>query len=109
MQYYTLNSIFVLRENKKGRYILYNKIISKTYFITTKLYYMLKYFQNQSISFLDLNKECETYKVDATDFYELMAKDEFKNVLVPTKDKNKAVEYNYPIIFLLIHMSVRKS
>lgn len=96
MQYYTLNSIFVLRENKKGRYILYNKIISKTYFITTKLYYMLKYFQNQSISFLDLNKECETYKVDATDFYELIAKDEFKNVLVPTKDKNKAVEYNIP-------------
>jgi len=54
---YLLNYNYSLRNDTEGVYMLYNKASLKTYYISCKLYYILKYFYKQAISLSYLKEE----------------------------------------------------
>ena len=79
---YHLNYNYSLRKNINGEYTLYNKASLKTYYISRKLYYILKYFLYQSIPISYVEDEGRKYGIDLSDFFRLLNQKEFTDLLV---------------------------
>ena len=79
---YHLNYNYSLRKNINGEYTLYNKASLKTYYISRKLYYILKYFLHQSIPISYVEDEGRKYGIDLSDFFRLLNQKEFADLLV---------------------------
>lgn len=93
---YTLNNIYVLRVDNDGSYYLYKKVDFKTHYISAKLYYILKYFLNQSVSFEFLNSEAKHYGIDLKDFYAFLENWNSDKLLIPVQSIHSYKEYNIP-------------
>lgn len=77
--------------------MLYNKASLKTYYISCKLYYILKYFYKQAISLSYLKEEGQKYDVDLSDFYTFLNNAEFSDILIPENEKNNYTSVNCDI------------
>lgn len=93
---FTLNHIYVLRSDSNGRKYLYNKVDFKTHYISAKLYFILKYFLNQSVSFEFLDSEAKHYGIDLGDFYAFLEDWKSDNLLMPAQNEHSYKEYNIP-------------
>ena len=93
---FTLNHIYVLRPDSNGRKYLYNKVDFKTHYISAKLYFILKYFLNQSVSFDFLDSEAKHYGIDLGDFYAFLEDWKSDNLLIPAQNEHSYKEYITP-------------
>lgn len=92
---YHLNYNYSLRKSINGEYILYNKASLKTYYISCKLYYILKYFYHQSIPMSYIEDEGKKYGIDLSDFFRLLRQKEFANLLVHEEEyTTRGEKYN---------------
>ena len=80
---YHLNYNYTLRKELNGYYSLYDKVSLKTYHISCKLYYILRYFFHQSIPISYIEDEGRKYDIDLSDFFQLLKRKEFTDLLVP--------------------------
>lgn len=94
---YILNYNYTLRNDSEGVYVLYNKKSLKTYYISCKLYYILKYFYNQAISFSFIRDEGAKHGIDLTDFFAFLEQKDFLDLLIPEPEYKKRINVNYKI------------
>lgn len=85
---YTLGSNYVLRENTKGVFELFNIITSKKYMITAELYFVLKLFKFNAIKKIDVLEYLSqnAIKIDLNKFDTLFNKVEFSDLLVSSEE-----------------------
>lgn len=89
---YHLNYNYTLRKGIKGEYTLYNKASLKTYYISCKLYYILKYFFHQSIPMSYVEDEGKKYGIDLSDFFRLLNQKEFADLLIHEEQYTTRIE-----------------